>query len=209
MAGYYSPRAVMSRWVWGSPTPTEERFETNYREVPDHPPMPAGSVGGAVDMTIEAPGVVPRPETSPNGPPEDAAALWTPHDVVTSTPVAPETAVAAPAVVLEMLTPVVGPAGASSRTLGPAMRPAESPDSLFGDDDGEVGLHRPGERKRVYGDADMERLIPSRARRSKVGGGVKIRNSQGDKETCAQGFEGIRGRGCRSPSPGGSPEKSL
>eukprot|EP00919_Chromeraceae_sp_WS-2016_P069198 GHVR01163926.1.p1 GENE.GHVR01163926.1~~GHVR01163926.1.p1 ORF type:complete len:122 (+),score=20.45 GHVR01163926.1:52-417(+) len=108
MAGYYSPRAAISRWFGRSPTGTEERFEENYRQTPDSTSVAAGSVAGEPTMSVEDPEVVVQPVGSPDGQPGGTAVLQTvlqtPLDVVTSTPAAPELVVKPPVIVPELLT---------------------------------------------------------------------------------------------------------
>eukprot|EP00918_Siedleckia_nematoides_P072504 GHVU01158291.1.p1 GENE.GHVU01158291.1~~GHVU01158291.1.p1 ORF type:complete len:103 (-),score=11.34 GHVU01158291.1:18-326(-) len=90
MEGYYSSGEMVSRWLARFPVGEEERSGENYRETPDRPLMPAvngkDEIGSA---RVEDPRVM-QPADGPDGLPRGVAAQGTPHDIFTSTTVAPE-----------------------------------------------------------------------------------------------------------------------
>eukprot|EP00920_Eleutheroschizon_duboscqi_P028113 GHVT01068633.1.p2 GENE.GHVT01068633.1~~GHVT01068633.1.p2 ORF type:complete len:120 (+),score=0.11 GHVT01068633.1:52-411(+) len=70
MARYFSPQAMINKWFGRSPTSSQERFETRYRETPERQPMPAEDVRSeAGSMRVEDSGALPQQVEGPDGPP--------------------------------------------------------------------------------------------------------------------------------------------
>ena len=140
MSWYFSPQAMINRWFGRSPSRSEERFETRYRETPERQPTPAGSVVSGAEMRVEDSGALLQQVEGPNGPPRGRTTSWAPQDLVTSTPAVTEMGnyfeVRYPATVPELLTPVTGQAGAHGNgNLNSAAGPIMSPGSMYGDEE--------------------------------------------------------------------------
>ena len=88
MSGYFSPGAMLNRLFGRSPTGSEARFETRYRNTPDRQPVSTEDVESAVMERDEDPGVLSQ-QVEGNGLPRGGTTSWTPQDMVTSTPVTP------------------------------------------------------------------------------------------------------------------------